>query len=273
MPQAHRLPRHAWVQIAMRTLRHLSIAVLASVVVSYLIVETMSQGFGIVGLAASIAAPLVLGGPMIFFLTLRHYQLEMAYERLEAAAARDSLTQCLNHGAFVAEVTALLETPQSQGGVLLVIDADHFKAVNDRFGHACGDTALKLIAASIRGTLDASQTVGRLGGEEFGVYLPGATRDAALRHATEIGQAVRAITLDAGDQTCTLSVSIGGAAVAGPGTFGEMFRRADERLYHVKNSGRDNADIISLAPDPRGAVSESAPAPPLIYRGQKVANS
>src|SRR5690606_14028610 len=153
----------------------------------------------------------ILGGPMVFGMTLRQIQLQMAYERLEAAAARDSLTNCLNHGAFVEAATAALGDRANPGGALLVIDADHFKSINDRFGHASGDTALKLIVVAIAASVDPRGIIGRLGGEEFGVLLPGSDVEPARRTAETIRQAVRKIEFSADEQSCTLSVSIGGA--------------------------------------------------------------
>ncbi|WP_404402410.1 GGDEF domain-containing protein [Pelagibacterium halotolerans] len=255
----------------MRTLRHLAFAVLASVIVSYAILETFSNGLGMVGLVAAIVAPLGLAGPMVFFMALKHKQLEIAYERLEAAAARDSLTQCLNHGAFVTEVSTLLAEAQGKGGGLLVIDADHFKSINDRFGHACGDTALKMIAATIRSVVRETDIVGRLGGEEFGIFLPGAGEAVTRIVAQDLRLRIRAITFDIGGETCSLSVSIGGAVSEGPAAFGDLFRYADAQLYAVKNAGRDNVEVMTFPASP--TLPAAANAPTLMYRGQRVVNS
>src|SRR5690606_16976246 len=126
-----------------------------------------------------------------------------------------------------------LADPSGKGGALLVVDADHFKSINDRFGHASGDAALKLIAAAIRASVRASDIVGRLGGEEFGVFLPGAGHAEAHRIAEAVRQAVQMIEFDAGDERCTLSVSVGGAVSGQAIGFGELFRSADQRLYGV----------------------------------------
>ncbi|RVA10024.1 GGDEF domain-containing protein, partial [Mesorhizobium sp. M7A.F.Ca.CA.002.05.1.1] len=121
--------------------------------------------------------PLVLGGSFLFFLMWKIRQLAIAQRDLSIIAATDSLTAVLNRGAFSMLVEAYLEQTrkqeQTRSGALLIIDADHFKSINDRLGHDCGDQALKLIAQAIKGQLRGGDIVGRIGGEEFGVFLPG----------------------------------------------------------------------------------------------------
>lgn len=257
MARKFRLPRHAWAGIARRTARHMAVAVAISVAVSFLLLETFSQGLGEIGLVAAIVAPLVLGGPMVFYMSMRQVELQLAYDRLEAAAARDSLTNCLNHGAFVDAVTTALDDANGRGAALLVVDADHFKSINDRFGHASGDTALKLIVAAIRSSAGPADIIGRLGGEEFGVFLPGADAVGAIRTAEAIRRAVQTIEFDAGGAGCTLSVSVGGAVSTGATGFGELFRSADQRLYKVKEAGRNNVDILDMTPRPAPANGQA----------------
>lgn len=269
MARDFRLPRHAWAGIARRTARHMAFAVVISVAVSFVLLETFSQGLGGIGLVAAIVAPLVLGGPMVFYMSMRQVELQLAYDRLEAAAARDSLTNCFNHGAFVDAVTAALNDTGRAGGALLVVDADHFKSINDRFGHASGDTALKLIVAAIRASVAPSDIIGRLGGEEFGVFLPNADTIAAERTAEAIRQAVQMIAFDAGGENCALSVSIGGAVADGAAGFSELFRSADQRLYKVKETGRNNIDIMAMP----NTADLTPPAPAeieMFYRGEKI---
>lgn len=269
MAREFRLPQQAWAGIVRRTLGHMAVAVVISVAMSYFILEVFSQGLGEVGLIAAIVAPLALGGPMFFYMTVRQFELQLAYDRLEAAAARDSLTNCLNHGAFVDAVSIALRDETTGGGALLVIDADHFKSVNDRYGHASGDTALKLIAASIRASVRPIDIVGRLGGEEFGVFLPGANAEHAGQTAETIRQSVHMIEFDAGPHACVLSVSIGGAVTAGPVEFGDIFRSADERLYKVKAAGRNSVNLVALPPRPKTPTAIKEPTG-LVYRGHEI---
>lgn len=257
-----RLPATVWAAAFWRTAKHILIAVVASVILSTLMLEIFSQGLGHIGLIAAIVAPIMLGGPLVFYLSLKQQELQLAYERLETAAARDSLTNCLNHGAFVAAVNAAMAENTNQVFALLVVDADHFKSINDRFGHTCGDTALKLLVSAIRTSTEDRDIIGRLGGEEFGVFLINSDVDRARSTAEAIRAAVRDIDFDIGPEKCDLSVSIGGAVTRNALEFGELFRHADQRLYKVKESGRNNFDIVLLPPRPANtSIPLPTPAP------------
>jgi len=240
------MPRLAWEKILWRTILVTLFSVLVSLVISEILLSTFSGGMNGTGAATAILIPIVLGAPMIFYLSLKNFELEQAYKRLEASAARDSLTQCLNHGAFVARTSEILKRTSRQRGALLVIDADHFKSINDRFGHETGDMALKQIATIIRASVRRGDLVGRMGGEEFGVFLPDAS--ATLAHA--IAEAIRVniehFHFTPNGTHCPLTVSIGGITFDMPMSFGDLFRLADERLYKVKNTGRNSIEMAPI---------------------------
>lgn len=261
-----RLPARVWAAAFWRATRHVLVAIVASVIFSALLLEVFSQGLSNIGLVVAIMAPIILGGPLVFYLSLKQQELQLAYERLETAAARDSLTNCLNHGAFVAAVNASMAENSSQICALLVVDADHFKSINDRFGHSWGDTALKLLVDAIRASTDDLDIIGRLGGEEFGVFLTNSDIYRVRKTAEAIRAAVRNIEFDIGSEKCSLSVSIGGAVSQGSLKFGELFRHADQRLYKVKESGRNNFDIVLLPPRPaNSSLSDQEPSPQRHY--------
>lgn len=196
--------------------------------------------------------PLVLGGSFLFFLMWKIRQLAIAQRDLSIVAATDSLTAVLNRGAFSMLVEAYLEQTRKQeqahSGALLIIDADHFKSINDRHGHDCGDQALKLIAQAIKGQLRGGDIVGRIGGEEFGVFLPGVDPSHSWVVAESIRRRIREMDFSPGGRPCPLSVSIGGTSFTGPTTFEEIFVAADRRLYAAKSNGRDQVSF-----DPSGA--------------------
>jgi diguanylate cyclase len=198
------------------------------------------------GLVSAAIIPVILAGPLFFFLTLKLRELAIANHRLREVASTDGLTGCLNRGAFTRVIDKFLElrgAGKPPAGALLVIDADHFKSINDRFGHHCGDEALKLIAAAIRASLRKDDCLGRLGGEEFGVFLPDADLAQASLVAERIRKMVNAVDFIANGEPCDLSVSVGGAAFARRISFGDLFRIADERLYAAKNTGRDRVEM------------------------------
>ena len=203
--------------------------------------DTVSMQRALVG---ATTLPIMMGVPLFFYVGLRMRGLALTNVKLGLVARTDSLTSCLNRGAFTSHVDAHLgKISQDEGGALLMIDADNFKAINDMFGHDSGDEALTIIARSIRTILRSGDLVGRMGGEEFGVYLPGVD----LRNAEVIAERIRrsvslAIFAPGGDQR-HLSVSIGGAVFSGPVSFSALFRIADQRLYGAKETGRNRVTI------------------------------
>ncbi|MBZ9741296.1 MULTISPECIES: GGDEF domain-containing protein [unclassified Mesorhizobium] len=205
--------------------------------------------------------PLVLGGSFLFFLMWKIRQLAIAQRDLSVIAATDSLTAVLNRGAFSMLVEAYLEQTrkpeETRSGALLIIDADHFKAINDRLGHDCGDQALRLIAQAIKGQLRGSDIVGRIGGEEFGVFLPGVDPSQSWLIAESIRRRIREMDFSPGGLSCPLSVSIGGTSFSGPTTYEAIFSAADRRLYAAKSNGRDQ---VSFDPAEASLVSQPSAA-------------
>lgn len=194
--------------------------------------------------------PLLVAPPFFFYLLSKLRQLAIAHEQLMVIASTDGLTSCFNRSAFTTLVDAYLERVERQekcsDGALLVMDVDHFKSVNDNFGHDVGDEALKLIAQSIRSTLREVDLVGRMGGEEFSVFLPGIAPDRVVVVAERIRETVRAANFCPKGIPCDLSISIGGATYVRTASFSELYRLADERLYHAKRKGRDRVELCHL---------------------------
>lgn len=192
--------------------------------------------------ALAILMPIFLSAPTLYYFANKLRQLAMAHRDLAIIAAQDSLTTCLNRGAFVTLVDAYLSqvnTSVPVGGALLVIDADHFKAINDHFGHSTGDDALKLIASTIKDVLRPDDLVGRVGGEEFAAFLPRADHSHAVAVAERIRVRVSSVGLISGGARVPISVSIGGARFEGSIAFDDLFRAADANMYVAKNSGRN----------------------------------
>jgi diguanylate cyclase (GGDEF)-like protein len=202
--------------------------------------------------------PLILAAPAIYLLTNKIRQLAIAQYELSVVAATDSLTSVLNRGAFTMLVDAYLSQTRMRDneirGALLVVDADHFKTVNDRFGHDQGDVALKIIAHSIRDVLRGADIVGRLGGEEFGVFLPGSDGD----QATSIAERIRGTIADADfvpdGARRPLSVSVGGAVFERRIEWTELYRIADRQLYAAKDAGR-NRVVMGYVPQYAAAAA------------------
>jgi diguanylate cyclase len=202
---------------------------------------------------SAVAMPIFLSGPIFYFFASKLRELAITHAELVMIASRDSLTTCLNRGTFVTGVgTYLTQGAGSEDrstGALLVIDADNFKSINDRFGHSVGDRALRHIAKSIKAVLQPRDFVGRVGGEEFAVFLPHADLNRAEAVAELIRKRVNSLELSFAGSKGSLSVSVGGTAFVGPVSFDEIFNTADKYLYDAKRRGRN---CVHLAPFSNG---------------------
>lgn len=242
------LPIKSWRRIKRIAGSATAVSVALSVILTNVIMETFSAGTSLTGLLVAITMPIILGGPLVFVLTLRHEQLRQANLQLQALLSTDWLTGCRSRGAFTHQVADYLDAPANAGGALLVIDADNFKTVNDRFGHDVGDQALRQIADALHAaTANTAAIIGRLGGEEFGIFLPGTDAVAADRVAQRVRSAVAAIAFSPAGTKWPLSVSIGGAIYSARTQFSVLYRHADQRLYQAKNSGRDCVAMMQAA--------------------------
>lgn len=210
-------------------------------------------------LVSAALLPLVLGAPLFFYFSVKLRSLTIANARLGRVARTDSLTSCLNRGAFTARVNEWLHDPARAGnGALLMIDADNFKAINDLYGHDQGDEALTLISRSIRAVLRNGDLVGRMGGEEFAVFLPGVNQTQTRLIAERIRIAVNMAMFTPDGEQRALSVSIGGAVFENQTSFSELFRLADQRLYGAKSAGRNTSTIEQVEDHPLINLKKSA---------------
>lgn len=200
---------------------------------------------------SAIVLPTLLAAPLFFYMSMRMRGLAISNLRLGLVARTDSLTACLNRGAFTTKVSGLLAKHGSAArGALLMIDADNFKAINDLFGHDAGDDALTIIARSIRAVLRNGDLVGRMGGEEFGVFLPGCDQHGAAAIAERIRRSVNLAVFTPDGRQRPLSVSIGGAVFEGHAGFSDLFRIADQRLYGAKQTGRNRTTVVHVSDHP-----------------------
>ncbi len=168
---------------------------------------------------------------------------ELSYE-LETMASTDSLTRIYNRRVFrewcEREFAHSLRngTPFS----LVIIDLDHFKRVNDRYGHGGGDEVLIAVVQIMRESIRSIDTLGRWGGEEFVALLPGTGMDEALIVAQRVRRNIEQHALKIDQASVHITVSLGIAALRdGEDTLDAMFLRADQALYLAKESGRNRA--------------------------------
>lgn len=169
---------------------------------------------------------------------------------LRALADRDELTQLFNRRAFFREGVAVFERARRAHHSLtvLMIDLDHFKQINDRWGHRVGDDALRFIAGVMEDELRDGDILGRIGGEEFAAVLNTGNREEvdAITHRLLQQIARQGKFLDG--RPLNLSASIGGVAMtSGTPDFDDLVQRADAALYNAKNKGRNRVEFERLA--------------------------
>src|SRR5574343_637624 len=147
-----------------------------------------------------------------------------------------------------------------------LIDIDHFKSLNDRFGHDAGDLALRHIGHILAGACRDGEMVARQGGEEFVVLLDNADTEQALIAGERLRRTIEAATGDDNNQTPTLTVSIGVAALsASDASFDHLLSRADQALYRAKAEGRNR---VMLAAPPPPPAQEDRPRRPRARRNE-----
>jgi len=169
-------------------------------------------------------------------------QLRESRRRLRVLANLDALTQVPNRRHFHELATRAIAADPAGSAVLLMFDIDHFKHINDRFGHAAGDRALCRVAASVQEQLRAPDVAGRHGGDEFVLLL----RRANTRHAMGVAERIVAqvqagMAADVDQPGPTVSLSFGMVQVGHGEALDDALRRADQALYEAKRQGRSRA--------------------------------
>jgi diguanylate cyclase (GGDEF)-like protein len=164
----------------------------------------------------------------------------------EARAATDALTGLPNRRAIDETVKRMAAQANRTGAPLaaLVIDLDHFKSINDRFGHEKGDDVLAAVGTALAGTMRVSDFAGRLGGEEFVVLAPDTSSDGGLVLAEKLRLAIQALQVR--DLDVPITASIGVAELpTDAADAAELMRRADRALYAAKNRGRNRVETAT----------------------------
>ena len=183
---------------------------------------------------------------LAFHATLLTLVVGRLLAELRYRSRHDGLTGVLNRRATEELLAGQIQRSRRSGEpfVVLMLDMDHFKSINDRFGHAAGDLALKHAAAQLAATLRKVDRLGRFGGEEFLALLPGITLAEAQAVAERLRQQIGATPLDHGGVAVPLSVSIGLAGWGGAAEdLSRLLVRVDQALYRAKQRGRDRVEL------------------------------
>jgi diguanylate cyclase (GGDEF)-like protein len=190
---------------------------------------------------------------LLFTISIAFILLAMAKERTElrhrTAAMVDPLTGIANRRSFLQEAALIAKRhiADPRPTAVLVIDLDHFKSINDRFGHALGDRVLELFSETARQSIRSSDLIGRLGGEEFAAVLYDTNRDKAMAVAERIRESFAQASLEVDSRPVCATVSIGlvhcqEALLDVP----QLLAQADQALYYAKERGRNRVEVASL---------------------------
>ncbi|WP_279167441.1 tetratricopeptide repeat-containing diguanylate cyclase [Pseudoalteromonas distincta] len=162
-------------------------------------------------------------------------------EELDYLAARDPLTNCYNRRILFEVMNRdFLDLPQIEEYCILMVDIDHFKSVNDTYGHSVGDTVLCGVAELLQANIRKSDSVARFGGEEFCIILPNTTQEQAIRIAEAIRIKVEKATFDDIPVTCSFGVTSIKFKARTPS---ELIEQADLALYEAKSLGRNQVAL------------------------------
>lgn len=200
----------------------------------------------LVGGLALVTAGMLIGLVMVFFGQLVR-KLSKARHKLETIASTDHLTGLFNRRHIIQRIEEECERAERGGDLFscILFDADHFKAVNDTYGHLKGDEVLKAIAAQARHSLRTYDVVGRHGGEEFIALLPGADLETATGAAERLRQAVEGLDLirtpDGERQPVTISLGV--TRWQAGDSEDSLVHRADLALYRAKAAGRNRVEV------------------------------
>ncbi|HEU5016804.1 MAG TPA: GGDEF domain-containing protein [Pseudolabrys sp.] len=192
------------------------------------------------------------------------------------AATTDFLTKLPNRRAFREGACALCDHQARRNGpvTLLMFDLDHFKHINDQFGHATGDEALRVFAQAVRSSMRAGDLVARIGGEEFAAIVP-ASRETAATIAERVRASFEAAGETIDGKPLGATVSIGAATSHGPAAIDALFSHADAALYTAKELGRNRTHIVEVESLPARDVAIAVPTlpQPLISGGEKTSEA
>ena len=256
-------------QVALFTL----VAVVASVLVTFVLMKAFFPDAEQLTMALTIAAfvPLAVAGPTTWYVCAQREKVHRLHDHLQAAHEElKGLHQAAEHRASIDRMTGLLNREsfmvktkfrrrKTDHGFLLMVDVDHFKEINDTYGHQAGDAALLEIVGVMNAQIRGTDILGRIGGEEFALFLSDMSPEKAWDMAEDIRRQVeRTAFRPQPGAAHKLTVSIGIAPAPRDERMVDIMNHADRSLYGAKNAGRnrvafrqreaeDQADVVELS--------------------------
>lgn len=204
----------------------------------------------------------------LFAISLAHEaEIRRAEHQLRQRADLDGLTHLASRARFrelfdqARRIAQQGEAGAPRRVSMILMDLDHFKSINDRYGHGIGDIVLKAVSMRLLNQCREADLLGRVGGEELAMLLFDLDHEEALRQAERLRQTVSDTPVAAGDHAVSITLSLGVASCSlAEHSFEEIFAEADARLYQAKHDGRNRTHGEPVAPAARAARFTEAPA-------------
>ena len=193
----------------------------------------------------SVLIPITIGFPVVYVMLGLIRQLDTAEREMRELATKDHLTGVWNRGYFIeaAEKWDKQSLRHERPLSLMIIDFDLFKKINDTYGHVAGDNALRIFAKEAQKVIRASDTLGRIGGEEFAILLPDCPGMEACMAAERLREAVSQLAIDTDSGKVTFTISLGVASYPKNPGYDRLSAAADAALYAAKREGRNRVRV------------------------------
>jgi diguanylate cyclase (GGDEF)-like protein len=212
-----------------------------------------------------------IGGTVLRMSRLDHQDLATTLA-LADAARKDQLTSCFNRGYFDRRLTAEIQRSHQneRATSLVMLDLDHFKKINDDYGHPAGDAILRSVGLILTAVTRVEDVVARYGGEEFAIIVPGATTLGAALLAQRARSAIEQAVIDAGGPPLRVTASLGVATLERGDMLRseDLVRAADEALYEAKHAGRNRVHIGKLRSGPEETRPSEIPVTVTEFSGR-----
>jgi diguanylate cyclase (GGDEF)-like protein len=220
-----------------------SVYIACSITMTWVLQKMMGRSFGWEGVFMAVVVPLLIVPPVVFVNMKLVIGLHDLDTRTRKLAAVDSLTELYNRRAFLEMAVSLMNLGRRNDLVMTVayIDIDCFKGINDSWGHRAGDRVLESFGHLLTAQTRVSDIVGRIGGEEFAIFLTNTDTAGAVGVAEKIRVAAEnhAVATEAGSIQYTVSIGLATSGMEDNESLDDLLARADAALYGAKQSGRN----------------------------------
>lgn len=222
------------------------VSVLSSLVITYGIAEIFGTGVDVINITSAIVAPAIIAPLATWYIVSLLVKINKLEKEQRTLATYDTLTGLFSRRAFLERIDHIFKgRGRTKNAILAYLDLDNFKLINEQYGHAGGDAVLKNFGAAIQHTVGKSGISGRLGGEEFAIVLPNASKKEAYQILENLQLSMREAVVTFADQPIIYTVSIGVSIYHhdDPIDWETLIIQADHALYNAKNNGKNRIEL------------------------------